>query len=146
MELSQEFIFNINDISNDAEKLRLCLEDIQSVKRSVKSQKSRISNRPPIKGDKKSALDRLAAIQRANDKINYLKSEEAYVKRKLKEVRFFKAALNRATNAKNDRYREAFLAAAELTLDEEVFTQVEIKALEILDANKNTIRQGSQNG
>jgi len=131
--LDQNFVLRVSEIRSNKPKLVALLNEIETDKREIKKKLQKFSSNPKTE----TGID----TKKRSKLINSLKNKQAYLKDEANHVRSLintfnqnKAALNRATTKKAG-LPEAFMAAAELLLDEEQFVELELKAVQILEGN-----------
>jgi hypothetical protein len=127
--MRQEFAEKLNDAGWTKSKLKALMESLDSERRSIKSRLSQLSSEPK-EGDPV-GRDRQVLIRRMKDKSSFLTEEREAVRARLGQVKVNQASLGRA-RSKESGFSEAFMAAAEYRLDEEMFSELEQLAASIL--------------
>ncbi|WP_045861631.1 hypothetical protein [Teredinibacter purpureus] len=127
--MRQEFIEKLDEASWSKSKLKSLIEHIDAEKRSIKSRLSQLSSEP--KDNDPVGRERQVLIRRMKDKSSFLTEERAIVIARLGKIKINQAALNRA-NCSKAGYAEAFMAAAEYRLDEELLSELDQLAASIL--------------
>lgn len=131
--MSQKFSEKLAKTGADTDALTALMAEIDAEKRSVKSRLSQLSSEPDSQFAK--GKERQVLIRRMRDKISFLTEERELVRKKLGQIKMDKKALNRVSNSVTSDFSHAFMAAAERMLDEEIFSQIEVRASEILEAS-----------
>ncbi len=131
--MRQYFIDKLQACENDKEKLSGLMAEIDTEKRSLKSQLSRISSESDGKFGR--GRERQVQIRKMKDKKAFLTEEREMIRTKLGSMKTDKKALNRAANSRSIEFAHAFIAAAERMLPEEQFLALELRATDILSAN-----------
>jgi len=131
--MNQEFVEKLN-ACRDRKSLALLKNDLDVEKRKLKIILERILSEPPEKGGL-TGIERTRKARLIRKKISYLVEEREAVFQKLCELKKNKSALNSAAHRKKG-FCEAFVAAAERTLSQEDFLELELKAAEILICEK----------
>jgi len=134
--LSEEFVTKVSAISHDQQQLIELMNQLDEEKRIIRSSQRTRSNSE--KGDGGLAgSKRYKTLRKLKDRISFLIEEREYVRQTLGELKRDQKTLNKATNQKID-FTQAFYAASEITLPEELFLQLEAKAQQLLGiGNKN---------
>lgn len=131
MTLSAGFAQRLLDAGNNRHALSALMQSIDEDKRSLKSALSQLSSEPdgPLVAR---GRERQVRIRRMKDKLAFLTAEREAVREKLGKIKMDVRALNRAVSSKSVDFSQAFMAAAERMLPEDVFNDLEIRAAEIL--------------
>ncbi|MFC1336949.1 MAG: hypothetical protein G8D89_22325 [gamma proteobacterium symbiont of Clathrolucina costata] len=132
--MRQEIADKLSECGNDREKLLTLMAEIDTEKRSLKSRLSRISSEPD--GDFGRGRERQVQIRKMKDKEWFLTEEREMVRAKLGSLKMDQKALNRAISSRAPEFGHAFIAAAERILSEEQFSELELRAAELLSARK----------
>ena len=139
--MRQEFMYQLQDCGVDRNKLTTLMAEIDSEKRSLSSDLKRISSNSPEQTPKKTKAlrykKRLNQIIKIKEEIDFLTEEREMVRAKLGSMKMDKKALNKAANNRAPSFNQAFIAAAERILSEEQFLEIELRAVDILDAEKS---------
>lgn len=129
--MDQVFILKLEQAGFDRLKLTALLNEIDSDKRSVTSYLQDVSS-GLNESAKLTGRERQDMIRRLTDKKRFLTDQREMVRQRLGRIGFYKKALNKATNNQKLGFAAAFLAAAEITLSEAQFEELEAVAGEIL--------------
>lgn len=131
MDLSQEFVLKVAEISHSKPELINLMNELDEEKRSIRSHMRQWSNEPKEEGGLHGP-ERYRKLRKLKDRLSFLIEEREYVRQKLGELNGDQTSLKRITNSSKAGFCEAFVAAAERTLSEEAFMQLEARAAEIL--------------
>lgn len=129
--LSEEFVTKVSAISHDQQKLIDLMNELDEEKRRIRSAQRKWSNSEKQDGGLAGA-ERYKRLRRMKDRLSFLIEEREYVRQTLGKLKREKKQLNRAANLKRD-FTQAFYAASEMTLPEELFLQLEAKAQQLLE-------------
>lgn len=132
MEISQIFILKVNEISSNKDALIELMNQLDEEKRSIKSFMRKYSNEPKSENGG-AGSERYIKLRRLKDRQSYLIIEREYVRQKLGSLKGDVKSLNRIVNSKNIALCHAFMAAAERMLDDDIFAELEAKAVMILE-------------
>ena len=128
--LSESFLNSVNGAGFDREALITMMHNIDETKRQIKSRLISVSS-----GGKEitelNHKDRKTQIRKMMDKIRCLAEEREYVRNKINSIKKSNKAMKRAVNSRNEKFCHAFIAAAEVMLDEETFLAIEAHATTI---------------
>lgn len=128
--MDQEFLYKLDSAGFDKKKLTALLNELDETKRSIRSQLSQISSEPnettPV------GRERQTRIRRMKDKISFLTEEREIVRKRLGEIKTNINTANRMQHKYKNGFELAFLVAAEKTLGEEQFLELEAQATIIL--------------
>lgn len=130
MALSEEFILKVAEIAHDKTALINLMNELDEEKRSIRSFQRQFSSFPKCEGGLQGA-ERFKKLRRLKDRISFLIDEREYVRQKLGELNGDQKALKRSMHKKVE-FVHAFMAAAERTLSEEEFAELEYQAGKIL--------------
>lgn len=130
--MDQIFYQRMQDAGFDFLKLVVLRDEIDSEKRSVKSYIQDVSCGLSEKSKQIIGVEKQNLIRRLKDKKQFLTDQRAVVQNRLRTINAYRNTFNRVSNSSKRGFARAFLAAAELTLTEEQFNELEIKAGEIL--------------
>ncbi len=129
--LSEEFITKVSAVSGDQQKLIELMNQLDEEKRSIRSAQRKWSNSE--KGDGGLAgSQRYKTLRRLKDRLSFLIEEREYVRQILGKLKEEKKTLNRASHKKTD-FTQAFYAASEMVLSEDLFLELEAKAQQLLE-------------
>lgn len=131
MDLSQEFVLKVQEISHSRPKLIELMNALDEEKRSIRSHMREWSNQPKDAGGL-AGPERYRKLRRLKDRMAFLIEEREYVRQKLGDLKADQKALRSNTNNRQVGFSHAFLAAAQRTLDPETFEKLELKAAQIL--------------
>ena len=134
--MNAEFERKLNKAGFKKNALVALVDEIDQRKRSIANELKRLSSEPR-KGDPV-GRERQSKIRRMRTKQEHLKTEREIVRQRLADLKSGNAAVNRIrTHFNGDTsFAEAFLAAADELLDENVFNDVERRAKNILAGQK----------
>lgn len=130
--MDQVFFQRLQDAGFNFLKLVILRDEIDSEKRAVKSYIQDVSSGLSEKSKLIVGVEKQSLILRLKDKKQFLTDQRVLVQSRIRNVNANRNAFNRASNSSKRGFARAFLAAAELTLTEEQFIELEIKAGEIL--------------
>ena len=130
--MDQVFFQRLQDAGMDYLKLVAIRDEIDSEKRSVSSYIQDVSCQLSEKSKLIVGVERQILIRRLKDKKQFLNDQRGVVQSRLRTINAYRNTFNRVSNSSKLGFARAFLAAAELTLTEEQFNELEIKAGEIL--------------
>lgn len=134
MSVNQQFIERLEQAGFNRRRLTALMADIDEEKRSIKSRLSRLSSEPSEQHAK--GRERQVLIRRMKDKMSFLTEEREMVRLRLGRIKMDQKALNRRTNKAEPEFAHAFMAAAERTLSEDSFLELEARAAEILQSKE----------
>ncbi len=129
--LSEEFVTKVSIISRNQQHLIDLINQLDEEKRMLRSSQRNWSNSEKDDGGL-AGSKRYKTLRKLKDRISFLIEEREYVRQTLGELKRDKKIANKATNQKLD-FTQAFYAASELTLPEELFLQLEAKAQQLLE-------------
>ncbi|HFD12884.1 MAG TPA: hypothetical protein ENJ32_10520 [Crenotrichaceae bacterium] len=129
--LSEEFVTKVSAISHDQQKLIELMNQLDEEKRSIRSAQRKWSNSEKSDGGL-AGSGRYKKLRRLKDRLSFLIEEREYVRQTLGKLKAEKKHLNRASNRKPD-FTQAFYAASEIILSDELFLQLEAKAQQLLE-------------
>ena len=132
--LSEEFVTKVLKISNNQQQLIELINQLDEEKRIIRSSQRNWSNSEKDDGGLAGAK-RYKTLRRLKDRISFLIEEREYVRQALGELKREKKTANKAANQKLD-FTQAFYAASEITLPEDLFLQLEAKAQQLLERAK----------
>lgn len=101
---------------------------------TLKSRLSQLSSEPSEQHAK--WRERQILIRRMKDKMSFLTEEREMIRSRLGRIKMDQKALNRSTNKAEPDFAHAFMAAAERTLPENEFLELEARAAEILQSRE----------
>ena len=130
--MRQEFSGRLQQCGNCKDKLTAFMADVDAEKRAIKSRLSKVSSEPD--GQFGRGRERQVQIRKMKDKASFLTEEREVIRSKLGSLKMDKKALNKAGNSRSLEFAHAFIAAAERLLSEEQFSELELRAAEILSA------------
>ena len=130
MSVSDEFLQRFEACGNNQAQLVKLMAEIDETKRSLKDRLTRLSSEPD--GPFGRGRERQEQIRKIKAKQGFLTDEREMVRHKLGTLKLDQKALNRAKSNRSADFSQAFMAAAELILSDEVFEQIEARAAEIL--------------
>jgi len=130
--MDQVFFQRLQDAGFDFLKLVVLRDEIDSEKHAVKSYIQDVSCGLSEKSKLMTAIEKQSLIRRLKDKKQFLTDQRVLVQSRIRNINANRNAFNRASNSSKRGFANAFLAAAELTLTEDQFNELEIKAGEIL--------------
>ena len=116
--------------TRDKELLIQLMNELDEEKRRIKTVMSKFSNEDPENGGL-SGKERQTKLRRLKTRLSFLIEEREATRQKLGKLNGDKKALNKAMNRKIE-FRHAFLAVAEREMPEEIFIDLEMKAMELL--------------
>jgi len=126
-----EFLERLNRLGCDRHKLISFMDEIDAWKRLLKSQLKQSSSEP-VKGRTPIGRARMTHHRKLKDKISFYIEYRDKVRQKLRECGIEQRKLNRVESSKAPKFLAAFMQAAENELDEEVFLEIEVKAMTLL--------------
>ncbi len=129
--MRQEIAQQLTNCAGNRQSLLALMEALDEENRSIKRRLRRFSSEPAQKGNH--GRERQVQIRRMKDKLAFLKEERAAVKNALGQLKADQKALNRAVNGRSVEFANAFLAAAERDLPDEVFSRLEQRATLMLE-------------
>jgi len=132
--MRQEIASKLAECSSNREGLVALLNHLDEERRSIKSHLRLISSEPKLAGELARGRKRQEQIRKIQDKISFIQVEREAVRNKLGALKREHKSLNRVVNSRAPEFSQAFMAAAELCLSEELFVELEAKAQEILTA------------
>ncbi len=130
--MDQVFFQRLQDAGMDYLKLVVLRDEIDSEKRSVTSYIEDVSCQLSEKSKLIVGVERQSLIRRLKDKKQFLNDQRVVVQNRIRTINTYRKTFNRVSNSSKLGFARAFVAAAELTLTEEQFNELEIKAGEIL--------------
>jgi hypothetical protein len=130
--MDQLFYQRLQNAGFDFPKLVVLRDEIDSEKRSVTSYIEDVSCGLSEKSKLIVGVERQSLIRRLKDKKQFLTDQRVVVQNRLRTINAYRKTFNRVSNSSRLGFARAFLAAAELTLTEEQFNELEIKAGQIL--------------
>lgn len=130
--MDQVFFQRLQDAGMDYQKLLALRNEIDAEKRSAASYLEDVSSGLSEKSKLIVGRERQDLIRRLIDKKRFLTDQRVVVQKRLNTITNYRKTFNRVSNSSKLGFARAFLAAAELTLTEEQFNALEIKAGEIL--------------
>lgn len=130
MALSEQFVLRVSEIAHNRKALIDLMNQLDEEKRAIRSNQRKWSNDTKDNGGLH-GVERTRRLRKTKDRISFLIEEREYVRKKLADFKGDQKALKRALTKKAE-FTHAFFAAAERLLDEEMFTELEIKAAQIM--------------
>jgi hypothetical protein len=130
--MDQVFFQRLQDAGMDYLKLVVLRDEIDSEKRSVTSYIEDVYCQLSEKSKLIVGVERQSLIRRLKDKKQFLNDQRVVVQNRIRTINTYRKTFNRVSNSSKLGFARAFVAAAELTLTEEQFNELEIKAGEIL--------------
>lgn len=131
MAISEEFAIKVSEISHSKKLLVDLMNQLDEEKRSIRSFQREWSNSPKDDGGL-SGSGRYKKLRRLKDRMSFLIEEREHVRQKLGDLKGDQKALNRSVNKRKVEFSQAFVAAAERLLSEEVFAELEAKAAQMM--------------
>lgn len=128
--VSQIFVLKVAELGEDRERLVALMNELDEEKRAIRSFMRQFSNEPKDAGGG-AGPERYRKLRRLKDRLGHLIQEREYVRQKLGQLDGDRKALNKAAQRKIE-FCQAFLAAAERTLDEQTFRGLEARAMLML--------------
>lgn len=130
--MDQVFAEKLADAGWDKRKLIALMNEIDAEKRSIKIALRRIAQ------DSEYSMagmgrERQNKERRIKDKERYLIEDREVVRQRIGRLNRELKGMNRAKN-REQNFPAAFVAAAEEMLDQELFTELELRAVEILSS------------
>ena len=132
--ISEEFVFKVAEIAHDKEALVALMADLDTEKRTIRGFMRKYSNEPKEMGGG-AGPERYRRLRKLKARLGYLTEEREYVRNKIGELNRQAKLLNKASHRSLD-FSQAFLAAAELELDQETFLELEAKAGVLMSAQQ----------
>lgn len=129
--LSEEFVTKVSKISRDQTQLIELMNQLDAEKRSIRSSQRKWSNSQKDDGGL-SGSQRYKTLRKLKDRLSFLIEEREYARQKLGDLKRELKTVNRSSNLKRD-FTQAFYAASELLLSEELFLELEAKAQQLLE-------------
>lgn len=124
------FLDKLDEAGFDKSKLTALLNELDETKRSIRSQLSQLSSEPtestPV------GRERQTRIRKMKDKISFLTEEREIVRSRLGEIKTNSSSAKRMHHKYKNGFELAFLVAAEKTLPEDQFLELESQAHLIL--------------
>jgi len=130
--MNEEFTKKLSRL-NKKEELVDFMNQLDEEKRGLKVVVNRFSNENPENGGLQ-GRERFTKLRNINKRVGYLIKEREEVRQKLGKVKGDQKAFNKASTKKVELC-QAFVAAAERTLTEEQFLEIEIMASNMLMDN-----------
>ncbi|EJC7176241.1 hypothetical protein DC915_RS03140 [Vibrio parahaemolyticus] len=128
--MDQEFLDRLETAGFDKKKLTALLNELDQTKRSIRSQLSQLSSEPndstPV------GRERQTRIRKMKDKISFITEEREVVRKRLAEIKANISSANRMQHKYRNGFELAFLVAAEQSLDEKQFLELEAQAHKML--------------
>ena len=128
--MDETFYIKLAQCGHNREKLLELMADIDEQKRSLKSRLSRLSSEPD--GAFGRGRERQVQIRKMKDKLGFLTEEREAVRARLGALKHGKKTMNKKTQARSCAFAYAFMAAAEICLNQDSYLELELKAVEIL--------------
>jgi len=128
--LSESFLNSVSKVAFDREALITMMHNIDETKRQIKSRLSSVSSGSQEMTEL-GPKERKSQIRKMTDKISCLAEEREYIRNKINTIKQSHKAMKRAVNSRNENFCHAFIAAAEVLLDEETFLEIEAHAATI---------------
>ena len=124
----QEFSDRLHDSGWNKKKLMKMLNELDESKRSIKAALRRYAHDPDylVSGRERKIMER-----RLKDKKSYLIERCEIVRDRLGQIKTDQKNMNKAVNRQKG-FSDAFVASAERLLSEEQFTEIELRAVEII--------------
>ena len=116
--------------ANDKETLIQLMNELDEEKRRIKTIMSKFSNEDAENGGL-TGKERQTKLRHMKTRLSFLIEEREATRQKLGKLNSDKKALNKAMNRKAE-FCHAFLAVAERELSEDIFVELEMKAMETL--------------
>lgn len=125
----QEFSERFHDAGLDKKKLLQMLHELDASKRSIKAALRKYAQDPDcqIHGTERKILER-----KLKDKEGYLIERREIVRDRLGQIKTDGKNMNKAAN-RHKGFSDAFVASAERLLSEDQFTEIELRAVEIIN-------------
>lgn len=127
MAITEGFANRVAAIAHSKSQLLDLMHELDAEKRSIRSYQTLCSNAPQEDGGL-AGSKRFLKIRSMRDRVGFLIEEREYVRQKLGELNGDQKALNRAVKNKSLEFSQAFMAAAERMLSEDLFLDIEAKA------------------
>ena len=131
--MDQVFAERLAGAGWNKDKLISLMNEIDAEKRSIKIALRRISQDPEY-SMAGMGRERQNKERRIKDKERYLIEDREIVRQRIGRLNRELKSMNRAKN-REQNFPAAFVAAAEEMLDQEQFTELELRAVEILGSN-----------
>ena len=130
--MDQIFAEKLSDAGWDKSKLIALMNEIDAEKRSLRIALRRIAQDPEY-SMAGMGRERQNRERRIKDKERYLIEDREVVRQRIGRLNRELKSMNRAKN-RGQNFPAAFVAAAEELLDQELFTELELRAVEILSS------------
>ncbi len=128
--MDQFFAERLAEAGWNKSKLVTLMNEIDAEKRSIKIALRRIAQDPEYSMEGM-GRERQNKERRIKDKERYLIEDREVVRQRIGRLNREFKSMNRAKN-REQNFPAAFVAAAEEVLDDELFTELELRAVEIL--------------
>ena len=125
----QEFSDRLHDAGWNKKKLLHILNELDEAKRGIKATLRRYAHDPDylICGRERKIMER-----KLKDKEGYLIKRREIVRDRLGQIKTDQKNMNKAANS-HKGFSDAFVASAERILTEDQFTEIELRAVEIIN-------------
>ena len=130
--MDQIFAERLAEAGWDKTKLVALMNELDEEKRSLRISLRRIAQDPEYS---MAGRERQNKERRIKDKERYLIEERDIVRQRIERINRERKAMNKARNREQD-FPASFVAAAEEMLDSELFSQLELRAVEIIQSLK----------
>lgn len=130
--MSQLIANKLEEAGNDKATLIRLMSELDEEKRRLRDALRKYSNETQGQGGL-AGRERFAKLRRMKARLGFLIEEREAIRRKLGQLKGDQKSLNRIMNERTPEFKDAFMAAAERMLSEEQFTEIELKAMELLD-------------
>lgn len=127
MAITEGFANRVANVAHSKSQLIDLMNELDVEKRSIRSYMTLWSSAPKEDGGL-AGSKRSLKLRSMRDREGFLIEEREYVRQKLGELNGDQKALNRTVNKRSLEFSQAFMAAAERMLSEDLFLDIEAKA------------------